>query len=544
MRWIRIAVAMATAFPHGAHAQPTYDPRYVQALSKLYTTARLGGLVKEWCDARAPDTAPDTDVALAAWKRMHRLDDVEANAAEVLGTQRMAVEELVAARRASVFGALDKESKAPAADCRQMLEYLDRSANPQRLHPLEFQLFAREFERSRSVAARAATATPGSTIQAGNNAGVSGATFYTVAQLSSLVARDRSTASARLRQLEPLVVRGTLETYDEDVKPDSVFWLNTLADGWRSTMSVRCHDLSFRRLYDEGRREITLQGRLRSVDSWIVLDDCKLLAGATSLTASTLDESQALRRLPATREQIVTAPNRGVTMAQIEGVYQPSALRFNPMSLLYEPDETTYLVLRDGWLYDKLSVSPHDLDVAQSRRLEPQHWHRWRRTSTGLEVQKHDERGRTDGRWSPLKLIERPTIGARKLDGTFSATSSATAGLIGGGGATSIGTTTYTFRPDGSFSWSNFTQNFASSSGGTGPDGRTIVAGGTVVGPGGTFSSSVGGGDDAGTYTTNGYTLELRTRSGKVLRFPIFSWDTGEYRDFIVINGTTYSPPD
>jgi hypothetical protein len=107
----------------------------------------------------------------------------------------------------------------------------------------------------------------------------------------------------------------------------------------------------------------------------------------------------------------------------------------------------------------------------------------------------------------------------------------------------SVGTTSFTFRPDGRFSWTNFTRMFASSTVGTGPDGATITAGGTTVGPGGTSSSSVGGGEEEGTYTTDGYTLELRTRSGKVIRFSIFSWDSARYRDYLVINGTTYSPP-
>jgi hypothetical protein len=34
-----------------------------------------------------------------------------------------------------------------------------------------------------------------------------------------------------------------------------------------------------------------------------------------------------------------------------------------------------------------------------------------------------------------------------------------------------------------------------------------------------------------------------RTNSGKVIRWSIFSWDSAKYRDYLVINGTTYSPP-
>ena len=368
-------------------------------------------------------------------------------------------------------------------------------------------------------------------------------TVFTVAQLSAMVAIDTRTAHARLKRMGALTVTGTLEAYSD--KPGETVWLNTMRDGWRSRTSVLCYDMgvTFRRLYDAGRRDITVRGTVRKVESWIQLEDCQLVADVAGLTPSTISDSSGLRRADVAVDRVRTAPNAGVPMAQIEGMYQSSELRYNPLNMLFEPDESTYLVLKDGWLYDNLSVSPHDLDVTASRRIEPQHWHRWRRSGAGLEMQTHDEHGRTDGTWAPLKVLARPTIGARRLNGVFSSTSSATAGLANGGGAVSVGTTSYTFRPDGTFSWTNFTQLFGSSNVGTGPGGGTIVVGGAVVGPGGTSVSSVGGGDDGGTYTTDGYTLELRTRSGKVLRFSIFSWDSGKYRDYLVINGTTYSPP-
>lgn len=560
--WLVVALALTLTCP--AAAQVAQQSRYVRAFGTLYTTARLGGLVKAWCDARAPETRAVTDTALAAWQRTHRLDDVLSRATSVLGAQLPSIDAGVDARREAVFRSLDKDSKSPATDCRQMLAYLDRAANPQRLHPVEFRLIANErartnasttappassgaTDRSAATAPESAPAAPVTTstpaaitgdVTTGNTRGE----VYSVAQLSALVLRDRSTASARLKRLGPLTIRGTLESYDTTRRDDTI-WLNTVADGWRSTTSVLCYDLSFRRLYDANRRAVTVRGTVRRVESWIELENCQVLPDASAYAAATLSDSGGMKRIAVPPSQLRTELGAGPTLAQIEGVYQPSKLRYNPMSMLFEPDETTYLVLKDGWVYDNLSVSPHDLDVAASRRLEPQHWARWRRRGTTFEVHRQDEYGRTDNQWSALALVARPIIGARRLQGVYSATRSATAGIMGGGGATSIGTTTYTFRPDGTFSWTNFTQNFASSSSGTGPGGSSIVVGGATVGPGGTSISAVGGGDDEGTYVTDGYTLELRTRKGQVFRFPIFSWDTGKYRDYLVINGTTYSPP-
>jgi hypothetical protein len=560
------AAALAAMCSNAGHAQSLADARYARAFGKLYETSQLGGLVKAWCDARAPMARTTTDSAIVAWKSTHQLMDIEQRADTVLGAQAAGIRSRVEARRASVFRALDKDSKAPEADCRQLLSYLDRSANPQRLHAAEYRLVdsrrtagtstLRTASQAAEVAVNTAVANtpvantpvanaspiPTTTTRATGLRVSSRGTVHTVAQLSALVEQDTRTAEARLKRMGRIVVQGTLEVYDT-TRTDETVWLNTLRDGWRSTTSVLCYDFSFRRLYNANRRAITVRGSVREVGSWIQLEDCEVLTDVSGLVASTRSDSGGSERIDVAPAQLRTAPNAGVTMAQVEGIYQPSKLRYNPMSMLYEGDERTYLVLKDGWLYDNLGVSPHDLDVATSRRLEPQHWHRWRRQGTRLEIMKSNEYGRTDGRWTVLELTSRPPISAGRLNGMFSATSSATVGMAGGGGATSVGRTSYTFRPDGTFEWANFTQSFASSGSGTGQGGTTVVVGGTSSGPGGTFSSSVGGGNESGTYTIDGYTLELRTRRGEVLRYPLFSWDTGKYRDYLVINGTSYSPP-
>ena len=547
-------IAAVTCLPMSVgSAQETTDPRYRRALSTLYGTAKVVDLVKAWCDARAPETRAVTDTALAAWKSANRFDEIESRAGSTIPAELPSIQAGVDARRETVFRALDKDSKAPAADCLQIRAYLDRSANPRRLHPGEMRLMLQTPADVTATAGQptapspAATtptvATPTMAAPAAASSAPVGArgTVFTVAQLSTLTKRDTRTADARLKQMGTLTVQGTLEPTGD--KPDDTVWLQTLRDGWRSTDQVKCYDLSFRRLYDAGQRDVTIRGTVREVKYWIVLENCQVLTNVAGLTPSPLSDSAGLRRARVPTARLRTAPNAGLTMAQIEGMYQSTELRYNPMSMLYEPDESTYLLLKDGWLYDNLRLTPHDLDVATSRQLEPQSWHRWRRAGTGIEMQDYDEYGRTDGKWKRLEATARPTIGTRRLNGTFRDVSSATAGIPGGGGAFSMSTTSFTFRPDGTFSWTNFTQMYGSSNVGTGPGGGSVVVGGATVGPNGTSVSSVGGGDDNGTYTTDGYTLELRTKSGKVIRWSIFSWDSERYRDFLVINGTTYSPP-
>jgi hypothetical protein len=558
MRTGLMLVVLALVPLQSLAAQRASDATYRRALATLYRTAQLGGLVKAWCDARAPETRAATDTALIAWKAANRLDEVEARAESVLSDELPAIRAQVLARRDNVFRSLDKDSKAPASDCLQMLAYLNRSADPRRLSPNELRLV---LQTPTTVGAAttapvapptggAATTSPATPPTGGIQRPVETTppivgrgTVFTVAQLSVLTQGDSRTAYERLKRLGTLTVHGTLQPYGD--KPDETVWLNTLRDPWRSTRSVLCYDIdvTFRRLYNAGRRDVTIRGTVRKVESWIELENCRLVTDVAGLTPSTLSDSAGLKRVDVAVARLRTAPNAGLTMAQIEGMYQSTELRFNALSLLYEPDESTYLLLKDGWLYDNLRMTPHDLDVAMSRRLEPQHWHRWRRVGNGIDMQEHDEYGRTDGVWKRLKASARPTIGSRRLSGSFKAVASATAGLPGGGGAFSMSTTSFTFRPDGTFTWANFSQMYGSSTVGTGPGGGSIVVGGATVGPGGTSVSSVGGGDDGGTYTTDGYTLELRTKSGKVIRYSMFSWDSEKYRDFLVINGTTYSPP-
>ncbi len=78
--------ALLTALPlQPSSAKRADDLRYIRAVSTLYSTAQLGGLVKAWCDARAPETRFATDTALAVWKSSHRLDEIEVRADSVLG---------------------------------------------------------------------------------------------------------------------------------------------------------------------------------------------------------------------------------------------------------------------------------------------------------------------------------------------------------------------------------------------------------------------------------------------------------------------------
>ncbi|OLV16146.1 hypothetical protein BOO71_0012853 [Deinococcus marmoris] len=56
-------------------------------------------------------------------------------------------------------------------------------------------------------------------------------------------------------------------------------------------------------------------------------------------------------------------------MAQIDSIYHDGYLAVTPLGT--QSQEDTLLLLKDGTVYSGLQVSPADLDVAASRKNEP-----------------------------------------------------------------------------------------------------------------------------------------------------------------------------
>jgi len=131
-------------------------------------------------------------------------------------------------------------------------------------------------------------------------------------------------------------------------RPHETVRLNTSVAGWRSAKGVLCHDFSFRLLYDANQRAVIVRGTVRRSYSWLLLEDCQAVVDATGLTASTLSGSGGLQRISVTSDQIRMAPNQGVTMAQIEGVSQSTALRYDAQTMSFVPDGSTFLQLEDS----------------------------------------------------------------------------------------------------------------------------------------------------------------------------------------------------
>ena len=95
------------------------------------------------------------------------------------------------------------------------------------------------------------------------------------------------------------------------------------------------------------------------------------------------EAAKAAADAEARRYKYVTAPGKGIPMAQIAGVFHHYDVQTTAFSGMTVQDES-YLLLKDGTVHDGLPVSPDEMDAALSRRREPEKWGRWRRDGTKI----------------------------------------------------------------------------------------------------------------------------------------------------------------
>ncbi|WP_234734471.1 hypothetical protein [Tellurirhabdus bombi] len=184
----------------------------------------------------------------------------------------------------------------------------------------------------------------------------------------------------------------------------------------------------------------------------------------------------------------LTAPGKGLTHAQIQGVYMHSEMRYGVGGFMYQEYEP-YVLLKDGTLYKNITVSPYDLDVPASRKVEANKWGTWQKNGSKMNIRWSD--GKTDS-WDKWHLGQ-PARRNETITGSFKTISGG--GDIAMGGSTMIvSSKNITFSPDGKFTYESMGGGSSSSSG---------------VGV-----SAYSNQDKAGNYQLDGYTLTLKFNNG------------------------------
>lgn len=165
-------------------------------------------------------------------------------------------------------------------------------------------------------------------------------------------------------------------------------------------------------------REVVLRGVFTSLrDHGATLADAELVNDAAGLTPSPLPAAPLARQEVLLR-RVMAPQGKGLKPADLAAVVLHGQGNYNNGSSW---DEDVRFLLRDGSCYRRSEMPPDQLDVAASRKLEPQQWCRWRNGPKGYEVQDQDDDGRPAGDWTPLQhRAMSPWAAGTVIDGYFS----------------------------------------------------------------------------------------------------------------------------
>lgn len=207
-----------------------------------------------------------------------------------------------------------------------------------------------------------------------------------------------------------------------------------------------------------------------------------------------------IEKTPAPRNVIVNHDNvtnsvKGLKPTEIKGIVVNLEHSYGVGGAVIS-EYVPYLLLNDGTIYSNPVVSPYELNVALSKQREPKKWGTWR-ISGGVITVNWTSRNKTE-KWEKNWFWARPAAGNEKIEGAFSSMIGAGNSAIGGNVIT-VSSKNILFNTMGRFALTgvgvgkNYTDyNIATSA----------------------YSKK----DEAGSYTLNGYSIELRFNNGSTMR--------------------------
>lgn len=509
----------------------------VKGLVKVIELDQSGAALIRYCAQAAPATVPRLK---ADWQRWRERAEVE-KAMAVIGPAEVA--RIQALTQSSAERLVDEiRRRGPAAEyCPDLSGWLDQGPFNT---PVAFPAYHARLRTGGPFGAAPKVATAGPPASSGQmvagDVRAPGATFYTPTQLDGLIrnwrgtAQDRSLAYRNMGAAMPIIIQGKLVPYR-----DSVFIEDN--DGvFRSKQRISLMSFSSQKLAAYTGKTITVRGRFKELPgSLAYLYDAEVLDPA-GLVPSPLSGEGGRTRVPVREDQVMAAEGGGVPAAQIHGLLFRSYSKAGGGFA-----EDMLLLLKDGSYYDG-QIAPVRLDLAKSRRMQPDKWGKWRMQGGGYQIQPFDDEGRAkEWRAQPGAVFAGWRRG-QTLSGTF--THKAFNGSIVLGGVYSE--RRYRFSPDGRFELIGFSRGSSGSMAGAGgftgsatrySDGKgsRASAGG---GNGGAFASSQSrggdGADSRGTYMLDGYAITLRFDDGNSATLLSAPWTDA---DKIIVGDGVYS---
>lgn len=506
------------------------DPAAVGELISAVSLDVMSEAALEACTEMGVPTADAMRNAWVAWRERHQLAPLRVIVMELMrrrGSDAPSWTRLTDPMRERVLGDPRPEAVCATLTADWQAPAMDATA----LYP-----------RARAVAAAMVQAKMASRPELPDRAaGVVRGQVVLPSQLPALAAqhkggwRSLSDEVAR-RERGVFVVKGRVERWSRD--PDR-FRLMQWQGERRSAQHIT---LGFNAEPWVG-RELVLRGALTTLqDDAATLGAAEVVSDLSGLTPSPLPAAPLVRET-VLLQRVMTRPGQGLKAAELAAVVLHGQGNYNNGTSW---DEDVRFLLRDGSCYRRTEMPPDQLDVAASRRLEPQHWCRWRSTAKGYEFQDQDDDGRPSGGWQPAQhLAKRPWGASPALDGRYSR-SRFDGSLFMGGRSSTQG---IRFTRDGRFERSYYALSSSGSlaatlnntviSGSSHGDGSgsSGVAGGTVGTGTGTVGVTSGsrkddGASRRGRYRFEGYAVTLVYDDGhqeRLLSFPMDEASRGVY---------------
>jgi hypothetical protein len=191
----------------------------------------------------------------------------------------------------------------------------------------------------------------------------------------------------------------------------------------------------------------------------------------------------------------ITSVVRGLKPTEIKGIVINLEYTYGIGGAVIS-EYTPYLLLNDGSLYSNPVVSPYEFDVAVSKQKEPKKWGTWKISGNAITVT-WPARNKTE-RWEKNWFWARPAAGNEKIDGAFVNMAGAGNTALGGNVMT-VSSKNILFNNAGRFA-------------------LTSVSVGSNYADYGISTAAYSKKDEAGAYSLNGYSIELRFNNGTTMR--------------------------
>lgn len=531
--WIRLAPSLLVACTLAAPALARSGDERLEGAASVIGLDMSAEAMIDYCETAAPGAAAGLRSKWTAWRQ----DALVPQVSQALGPEMLARLRDGMGRVATAAVGKLKQMGPPQTACPQIADWLKEGPFVTRT------AYPALYEGLPAGSSPVFAAAPAA--QGPAPAAPAGGVYYTPAQLKALVsswwgpARDYDRARRMMDQAGPLYIQGRVMARGD------TYFLETEDGTFRSKLPVAT-ELSDRELAPFAGKTITVAGRMEELPSGMVfLKETRIVDGA-GLKPSPLPSEPGLYRMDMEPSQITAAPGAGLPPAQVHG------LLYNGYGATgangYEFREDVFLLLKDGTAYLGHAVAPNALDVAKSRKLEPQLWARWRAKGDGFQILHQDDFGRPDGDWSDqpgnLTGAWKPN---QRLDATY--TAQAFHGSLALGGTYS--STAYKFTDDGRFEVIGYKQSgsgsMAAASGFTasgagysdGKGSRASAGGGTAGVFAGSQSRSDDGASQRGGYRLEGLSLVLKYDDGRTESVLCAPWGADLKR--IYMFGRTFS---